>query len=75
MVEVLTVQEPTAVENGSVITTFRVPALSERVARRRAKVNSRLKGLDNPEIREVTEVASGDIPGQMIYEINVVTRR
>jgi len=75
MVEVLTVQEPTVVQNGNVVTTFRVPAISKTIARRRAKGNARLKGLESPEIREVNEVAPGGIPGQTIYEIKVVTRR
>lgn len=75
MVEVLAVQEPSALEEGGLITPFRVPALSERGARRRAKLNARAKGLNNPTVREVESIAPGDIPGQTIYRVAIVSQR
>mgnify|MGYP006273254443 CR=1 FL=1 len=75
MVEIFAVQEPTRTEEGNIIAPFRVPAVSERLARRRAIANARLKGWKSPSVQEVEEIASGDVPGQSIYEVTVISQR
>lgn len=71
MAEIFGRIERSTVENGTQVTVFRIPAFSEGLARRRAKVNSRLKGLNNFEIEEPEKVGDGSIPGQSVYDVKV----
>lgn len=67
--------ESSETRNGVQVTTFRVPALSKRLATRRAKMNSRMKGMSNFRVEDTEEVESADIPGQTIYDITVISER
>lgn len=58
-----------------VVTVFNIPATAKRFARRRAKINARIKGLDQPKIMEPRMVGQGDIPGQKLYEVEVESNR
>jgi len=50
---------------------FQIPAFSERGARRRARVNSRIKGITGAEVVGVESIRSGDVPGQTIFRVQV----
>jgi len=64
-----------SLDDGEQTIVFRVPAVSERTARRRARVNARIKGIAGGEVTDVEEVAQGDVPGQVIYEVEVTGQR
>ena len=61
--------------DGKEMTEFEIPALTSRQAKRRARVNARLKGLDSPQINEPELVGQADIPGRKIYSVEVVSNR
>lgn len=63
--------ERNAVEDGQQIITFRIPAFSEATARRRARVNSRLKGFEDASITATEKRGSADVPGQSEYDITL----
>lgn len=50
---------------------FAIPAFSQTVARRRAMINSRIKGISGAEVLEIEPVQSGDIPAQTIFRVVV----
>lgn len=57
MVEVFGTLEKSVSRNGVTELTFTIPALSERGARRRSKINARLKGVSNREIQSSSKVS------------------
>lgn len=63
------------IEDGKDVTIFRIPAFSKTGARRRAKTNSRIKGIENFSLGEAERVGSGDLPGQGIYDVTVTSPR
>lgn len=67
--------ESSETTNGVQVTTFRIPAMTEGMARRRGKMNARVKGFDDYEIVDVQTVESGSIPGQTLYDITVSSQR
>lgn len=73
MVEVFGRVQNTEVTNGELVTIFRIPALSSRVARERARVNARLKGYSNISIGESEQAGDTDIPGARVYDVRVTS--
>ena len=67
--------ESTDVQDNQLISVFRIPAFSESMARRRSQVNIRAKDMVNANIDSIEQVATGDIPGQKIYDVTVVSDR
>lgn len=62
-------------EDGQQVTIFHIPAFSAGNARRRARANIRLKRLQNADVESVDEIGSGQIPGQSVYEVTVISSR
>lgn len=58
-------------ENGTHTIIYRIPAFSQGVAKRRANINSRVKGMDDFHISNIDRVGDGDLPGQGIFEITI----
>jgi hypothetical protein len=54
---------------------FRMPAFSERGARRRAGINARSKKISNFDVEKIEEVESGQLPGQKIYDVTISAPR
>lgn len=75
MVEIFGRIESNAVRNGNQVTVFAIPAFSERLARRRAQANANLKDLADPQIDNIEVVGQGDIPGQSIYNVTILSQR
>lgn len=75
MVEIFGRIESNAVRNGSQVTVFAIPAFSERLARRRAQANARLKDLADAEIDSIENLGGTDLPGQNLYEVTVISQR
>lgn len=69
MVEIFGKVKRSEILNGQQEVVYRVPAFSERIARRRAAINSRIKGFEDFEIVSVRNVGSGNIPGQKLFDI------
>lgn len=67
--------EKSVVKNGKMMTVFRIPAFSKTLVKQRGKANSKVKGLDNYEVRNVETVGRGDIPGQKVFDVTVVSDR
>lgn len=67
--------ESTDVQDNQLISVFRIPAFSEEMARRRARLNSRAKDMVNADIDSLEQVGSGDIPRQSIYDVTIVSDR
>lgn len=75
MVEFFGRIESNSVRNGNQVTVFTIPAFSERLARRRAQTNARLKDLANAEIDSIENIGGTDLPGQNLYEVTVISQR
>lgn len=75
MVEVFGRVEGSTTQNGTLITTFRIPALSETLARRRAMANGRLKGLKSAEVKSSKVVGESSFPNASLYEVVVESSR
>lgn len=75
MVEIIGTLKGTEQEDSVIRDQWRIPALSSNTARIQARANSRFKGRNSPEIEEISTIGSGDIPGQNIYEVIVVSER
>lgn len=75
MVEIFGRIERNIIRNGNQVTTFIIPAFSERLARRRTRANIRLKNLENADIDSIEPLESGDIPGQTLFEVTVISSR
>jgi hypothetical protein len=75
MAEIFGRVESSETRNGNKVTTFRIPAISGKMATRRAKMNARLKGIKNYDVNEPEIVGDGDIPGQSIYDVTLVSER
>lgn len=75
MVELFGAVKTSMTEDGQQVTVFQIPAFTARLARRRARTNSRLKSLENAEVESVDEIGSGQIPGQQVYEVTVISSR
>lgn len=60
---------------GQQITVFHIPAFTKRLAQRRAKFNSRVKDLANPDIESIEKVGEGELPRQGVYEVTVISSR
>lgn len=75
MVEIIGRIQSTDTANRTITDTWRMPAPTERFARRFARANSRVKGRSNYEIVSVEEIEDGDLPGQSIYEVVVQSER
>lgn len=55
--------------------TFRIPALTESRAEKRAVRLSKLKDFANPRVESTEQIESTSIPGQKIYEVVVLSSR
>lgn len=75
MVEITGTLESSVAEEQSVKRTWRIPAISKTVARRRAVANSRVKGDSSPSVANTSKVGSGSVPGQSIYLVEVESER
>lgn len=75
MVEIFGKTKMSEIVNGTQRVTFRIPAVSERVARARAGINARAKGLSGFSVERIEQVESGGFPGQKIYDITVTSPR
>lgn len=75
MVEIIGSLQETVSEEGQLRDTWRMPSLSEGLAKRQARTNARVKGRTDPEIVSVTEIAQGDLPGQSIYRVETRSAR
>lgn len=75
MVQIFGTVEKSVVQNGQQTTVFRIPALTETGARQRAKGNARIKGLNNFRVDNVNNVGSGDLPGQKLFDVRVISQR
>lgn len=75
MVELFGWIEDTTSTGDEIETVWRIPAQSERMARRQAKANQRIKDASGSEVTSVTRVRSGDLPGQSIYQVETVSER
>jgi hypothetical protein len=61
--------------DGVTVTEFAIPAVAKTVAKRKARVNARVKGLDNPRVGEPQLEGQGSIPGQKMYVVEVTSNR
>lgn len=75
MVEIFGRIESSESRNGTQVITFRIPAVSKRLATRRAKMNSRLKGIPDFNVNDTEKVGNAGIPGQSIYDVTVISER
>jgi len=75
MVELTGKTSKTNFSGGKVESTWRIPAQSESLAKRQAKVNERVKGRSNVEVGDVEKIEDGDLPGQSIYSVETVADR
>lgn len=71
MVQVFGTVEQSFSEEENQFTVFRIPAFSERLARRRGGANARIKGLSNFEVTNIEQVGQGDVPGQKLFDVTV----
>lgn len=62
-------------EDNKIFTIFRIPALSSSMARRRARMNAKIKGLNNIEITGVENLGEARLPGQKEFDVKVESRR
>jgi len=67
--------EDTRSTGESITTTWGIPAQSERLSIRQAKVNERIKRGGGAEVTSVEEGESGDLPGQTIYFVTTEAER
>lgn len=63
------------IRENKTITEFEIPAVAKRVAKRKARINARVKGLDEPQVNEPELIGQGDVPGQKLYSVEVVSNR
>jgi len=75
MVELVGRTSGTEFDGDQVISTWRIPALSESMARRQARLNERIKGRNNIEVGEAEMIEKGSFPGQKIYAVEVTADR
>ena len=59
------------VQNGQQLISFRIPAISRSLARRRAMVNARIKEVQSPEVSNIEIIEQGQIPGQNIFLVEI----
>lgn len=75
MVQLFGSVETSTIIDDTLVTEFRIPAFSRRIARQRARSNARLKGFEGAEVTGVEELKTGDLPGQTIYLVEVESLR
>lgn len=63
------------IRDNEVVTEFEIPAVTKSIARRKARINAMVKGLDSPSINSIELVGQADIPGQRLYSVEVVSIR
>lgn len=61
--------------NGRQESIWRVPALSESIARRKAVLNMRIKGNEGIEVQSANKVGSGNLPRQDLFDVVVTAER
>lgn len=75
MAQFTTRVERSFIRNGSSLTEFSVPAVSESLARRNALLNARAKGKEGPEVIEVENVGGSGVPGRDLFIVTVESAR
>lgn len=75
MIELVGRTSSTEFDGGKVDSTWRIPALSESLARRQARANERIKGRSGVEVTNAQKIEDGGFPGQKIYAVEVTADR
>lgn len=62
-------------KNGELINVYKIPALSKRTAKARAKTNASIKRLSNPSVTVVGSEPIEDSRSRKNYEVEIVSER
>lgn len=73
MAQVFGVVEKSYEQNGQQHTVFSIPAFSKTGAKRRAKINARIKGINSFSVGSISTIGSGSVPGATVYEVDIVS--
>lgn len=71
MVRVFGTVVDTDTERGITTLKFKIPAFAKGTARRRAVRNANVKGFNDVEVKELQVFEEGDLPGQIIYLVEL----
>lgn len=75
MVEVVGELLNTDVQESMIKDEWSLPAMTKGQATLEARINSRAKGRNSPEVVSVVKSGDGEIPGQSIYKAVVESKR
>jgi len=73
MPQIFGVVEQSYQRNGKQHTVFRIPAVSQTVAKQRAKINARLKSLSGASVASIQSAGKSSIPGFTLYDVDVTS--
>lgn len=61
--------------DGSQELVWEIPAIREQIAQRKAKLNARIKGLENPSILNIQKTSKTGLPGRSVFKVTVEADR